>query len=104
MDPADHDANRRLTANIETIRRGVESRAAEIRRRLEQWLAESVTPADNAAAAFPSETAIDGYLAVHGEADARDLIEQEFPSGREHAEASCNDFRRRRKCPDRGRL
>lgn len=79
MDPADHDANRRLTANIETIGRGVESRAATIRRRLEQWLAESVTPADNAAAAIALlETAIDGYLAVHGEADARDLIERSF--------------------------
>jgi hypothetical protein len=69
-----------LARNIATIKRGVEARAAEIKRGLVQWLDETASPADNTPVSIALlELAFDRYLAIHDDpADAFDLIQAVF--------------------------
>jgi hypothetical protein len=66
-----------LASNIATIKRGIDARVAEIKRGLARWLDDTTTPADHTPVSFALlETALDRYLDIHDEADARDLIER----------------------------
>ena len=68
-----------LAASIKTIRRRHEARAAEIKDELIEWLGRTVDPADTVAASLALlETAFDGYLDLHDEPDALDLITRTF--------------------------
>lgn len=66
-----------LAKNIATIKRGVDARVGEIKRALAHWIADTTTSADHTSVSIALlETAIDRYLDIHDEADARDLIEK----------------------------
>jgi len=66
-----------LARNIATVKRGVDARVGEIKRGLAHWIADTATSADHTPVSIALlETAIDRYLDIHDEADARDLIER----------------------------
>jgi hypothetical protein len=75
----DDDERSRFAANAATIKRGVTIRVDEIKTNLAQWLDESTTPADHAAASVALlETAFDHYLDTHDESAAFELIDAAF--------------------------
>ena len=68
-----------LAKNIATIKRGVEARVGEIKRGLAHWIADTTTSADHTPVSIALlETAIDRYLDIHDEADAREFIDKAF--------------------------
>ena len=68
-----------LAAIIKRFRKRLQARADEIRGELIEWLGRTVHPADTVAASLALlETAFDGYLDLHDEPDALDLITRTF--------------------------
>jgi hypothetical protein len=68
-----------LAEKIARFKRGMQARVAEIKRGLGQWLDQNMSIADHvAASAALLDLAIDRYLDLHDEEDARDLIERSF--------------------------
>ena len=60
-----------------TVKRGIDARVGEIKRGLTRWIGDTTTSADHTPVSIALlETAIDRYLDIHDEADARDLMER----------------------------
>ena len=74
---ANPEPDAELASNIATVKRGVDARVAEIKRGLAHWLGDTTSPADHTPVSIALlETAIDRYLDIHDEADARDFIDR----------------------------
>ena len=69
-----HVVDGELAKNIATVKRGAEAKVAEIKRDLAQWIA--ATTASTSIALL--ETALDRYLDIHDEEEAREFIEKAF--------------------------
>ena len=68
-----------LAEKIARFKRGMQARVAEIKRALGQWLDETTSSADHVEASTALlELAIERYLDLHDEEDARDIIERNF--------------------------
>jgi hypothetical protein len=74
---ANPEPDAELASNIATVKRGVEARVAAIKRGLAHWLNDTTTSADHTPVSIALlETAIDRYLDIHDEGDARDFIDR----------------------------
>jgi hypothetical protein len=68
-----------LAEKIARFKRGMQARVAEIKRGLGQWLDQNTSLADNVEASKALlELAIERYLDIHDEEDARDIMERTF--------------------------
>ena len=79
-----HVVDGELAKNIATVKRGVEAKVAEIKRDLAQWIA-ATTASTNILNDFGTpasiallETALDRYLDIYDEEEAREFIEKAF--------------------------
>lgn len=66
-----------LAKNMATVKRGVDARVGEIKRGLAQWIGDSASFTDHTPVSIALlETAIDRYLDIYDEEEAREFIEK----------------------------